>query len=151
MTTNATTPAMLQNLCCTNDVNGNPRRIWAVYGPSGVIVDALDEGYAGKGEKYRNRPDLVELPSIVITPGEYREWLDRVEHFGGRWEVVETDAFVWHRFHTRDRAMKYRRKHHAADRLFVVEVGSREWANAHHNDPDDTIRAEALDILHTNA
>lgn len=112
----------VQHLCCSNDTNGNPRRIWATYDERGHIIDVKDEGYEGRPESLRN--DLAtELPSVEITPSEYREWLDREENFRGRFEVVEVaDGFVWHRFYTRSRALKFRREHYKADGLEVREV-----------------------------
>lgn len=111
----------IQHLSATNDVNGNPRRVYAVYSATGVILDVIDEGYEGKG-KYRNA-DLIELPAVVITPAEYREWLARVEHFNGRWEVIDAeDGFVWHRFYSRPRALKYRRAHYKPEALTIREA-----------------------------
>lgn len=110
----------VQHLCCTNDTNGNPRRIWATYNDRGHIVDVKDEGYEGRPASLRD--DIAhELPSIEITPSEYRDWLDREENLKGRFEVVAPDGFVWHRFYTRAKALKFKREHYAADTLKVVE------------------------------
>ena len=69
---------VLQHLRCTNDRNGNPRRIWAIYdvSPEGVLrgpeesgVSYRDEGYGGKPKDLRGLP---ELPCVDITISEYR-------------------------------------------------------------------------------
>ena len=113
-------PKFVQHLAADNDSNGNPRRVWAVYGDRGEIVTAIDEGYGNLPSEFL---DLPQLPTIHITPAEYREWLDRIEHLSGRFEVVERgDGFVWHRFYTRARALKFRREHYKSDELEVREV-----------------------------
>jgi hypothetical protein len=63
---------MVQHLCATNDVNGNPRRIYALYDVAGNIVQVIDQGYTGRREVPKG---LIELPEVNITPGEYRAWL----------------------------------------------------------------------------
>jgi hypothetical protein len=122
---------VIQHLCAENDNNGNPRRCYVVYtipdDGQPEINDVFDEGYGG----YRGVPEwarsLPSLPSITITVGEYREWMDREEHLHGKYEVVESgspgsrefegepaipkrDEFVWHRFNTRARALRFRRE-----------------------------------------
>lgn len=60
-----------QHLRCTNDTNGNPRRIWAIHdtndGDPGVTY--VDEGYSGRAAV----KGLPEIPGVEITPGCYRE------------------------------------------------------------------------------
>jgi hypothetical protein len=71
---------LAQNLKTTNDTNGNPRRLWAVYTADGSTVAMLDEGYGGRRvmldcmshDDYR---DIRELPAVEITPAEYRRLL----------------------------------------------------------------------------
>ena len=70
---------LIQNLRTDNDRNGNPRRLWLIYGVSeGVaeIVAVVDEGYEGR----RCLLDVlspavyasaIELPAVDITPKEY--------------------------------------------------------------------------------
>lgn len=69
-----------QRLATTNDVNGNPRRLHAVYDldNAGDLVALYDEGYAGAriarhdmtaGESNA----LIVLPDWTITPAEYRD------------------------------------------------------------------------------
>lgn len=135
----AITPSFTQRYSAANDVNGNPRRAVAVYGLDRIgnprILDAYDEGYGDKPVWLREL-HLPELPTISVTAGEYKEWLHRAENINGRFEVVEPasvlyraengesvevprDEFVWHRFGTRARALKYRREHHKAPVLFI--------------------------------
>ena len=60
----------MQCLKTTNDRNGNPRRVWILYGEDGNPAMVRDEGYAG-------RPDwgAVELSNINVSPREYRGWI----------------------------------------------------------------------------
>jgi hypothetical protein len=63
---------MYQHLRCTNDNNGNPRRVFVFYAANGDIVAVHDEGYAG-------RPDicarLVALTSLETYPAVRRALL----------------------------------------------------------------------------
>ena len=66
-----------QHLRAPNDSNGNPRRLWAIYevasrSVTSRIVKVIDEGYGGRPDCVRK---LVELPSIDITLGDYKEWI----------------------------------------------------------------------------
>lgn len=65
-------PTMYQHLRCTNDGNGNPRRVFVFYDAAGGIVAVEDEGYGGKPAACRG---LVHLPSIETYPAERRELL----------------------------------------------------------------------------
>ena len=65
-------PALCQHLKAPNDTNGNPRRVFVIYDAAGNILDAVDEGYAGRPQWVRALP---ELPSFSITATEYREIL----------------------------------------------------------------------------
>ena len=38
---------MIKRLCAPNDVNGNPRRLFAAMGPLGGVLAVWDEGYEG--------------------------------------------------------------------------------------------------------
>lgn len=75
----ATRRLATQRLTTTNDTNGNPRHLVAVYDldNAGGMTALYDEGYAG----YRvarldmtagEMAALIELPEWTITPGEYR-------------------------------------------------------------------------------
>ena len=63
---------MYQHLRCTNDGNGNPRRVFVFMDATGGIVAVEDEGYRGTPAACRG---LVELPSIETYPAERRELL----------------------------------------------------------------------------
>ena len=61
-----------QHLRAENDRNGNPGRCFALYASDGSIVAVLDEGYRGTPKECLG---LVQLPSVEISRGEYRDWL----------------------------------------------------------------------------
>ena len=65
-------PTMYQHLRCTNDNNGNPRRIFEFMDATGGIVAVEDEGYRGTPAACRG---LVKLPTIETYPAERRELL----------------------------------------------------------------------------
>jgi len=58
-----------QHLNAGNDTNGNPRRVFVVYGTEGQILDAIDEGYSGTPRWLRDYPQLA---GFVIKPSEYK-------------------------------------------------------------------------------
>lgn len=123
MTDHRTTPILAQRLSAPNDTNGNPRRIHVSYSATGAIIDIADEGYAGT-------PDwavpLSALPTINITPGEYRDWIKRIEHRTGRYAIVESgDGYVWTRRYKRSTAVRYRREHYASERLTIVDTSDQ--------------------------
>jgi hypothetical protein len=130
--TSTTQPIHLaQHLCCTNDTNGNPRRIWVGYSASGQILDIRDEGYDSRPEYLRDG-SAFELPAIAIPPAEYREWLERLEHRTGRYAVVEPahvnaqdiqqPDWTWARFYSRARARRWMAGHYAADRMTIRDT-----------------------------
>jgi len=89
---------IIQKLCASHDVNGNPRRVWAVYMPEdgeGLLIDAVDEGYDGKPRDLCGE-HVVELPSVVGTASEDEETLRRGRY--GR-EHLAPD---WYRLHCRE-------------------------------------------------
>lgn len=63
---------MYQHLRCTNDTNGNPRRIFVFMDATGAIVAVEDEGYRGTPAACRG---LVQLPTIETYLAERRELL----------------------------------------------------------------------------
>ena len=63
---------MYQHLRCTNDHNGNPRRVFVFYDAAGTIVAVEDEGYRGTPAACRG---MVLLPKIETYPEERRELL----------------------------------------------------------------------------
>ena len=68
-------PTMYQHLRCTNDNNGNPRRVFVFYDAAGGIVAVEDEGCRGTPAACRG---LVQLPTIETYPAErwalLKEW-----------------------------------------------------------------------------
>jgi hypothetical protein len=70
-----------QRLSATNDTNGNPRRVWVVYGDAGflhgTIMTARDEAYGGQPQEFRTIP---RLPDLEITPAEYKHILKHYAH-----------------------------------------------------------------------
>jgi hypothetical protein len=69
------------HLKTTNDTNGNPRRLYVFLTDTGQVCGVRDEGSKGYGARdewareHANGAAVFEGPEIVITPGEYREWL----------------------------------------------------------------------------
>ena len=63
---------MYQHLRCTNDGNGNPRRVFVFYDAAGGIVAVEDEGYRGTPAACRG---LVQLPTIETYPAARRALL----------------------------------------------------------------------------
>jgi hypothetical protein len=70
-----------QRLSATNDTNGNPRRVWVVYGDDGFlhgsIMTARDENYGGQPLEFRTIP---RLPDLDITQAEYKHILKSYAH-----------------------------------------------------------------------
>lgn len=66
---------MIQHIRTDNDRNGNPRRLYLVVAEDGSVV-AYNEGYYGhQAVPAAYRRDAVPLPSIDVTPSEYRRLL----------------------------------------------------------------------------
>jgi len=63
------------HLKCTNDNNGNPRRLFLVLDHKGGIVDAIDEGYRGRCAVTKKYPHAKQGPDIRTTPAERRDLL----------------------------------------------------------------------------
>jgi hypothetical protein len=62
--------------CATNDVNGNPRRVWVGVNQFGHILRVEDEGYAGRPDWVREASDRgVWDVHIEVTVKDYRETL----------------------------------------------------------------------------
>jgi hypothetical protein len=65
---------IFQCLGCTNDRNGNPRRLTVEYDPTmGNPISIQSQGYSGTG--IPEGDDVVILSGVQITPKEYRAWL----------------------------------------------------------------------------
>lgn len=116
---------LIQNLRCTNDANGNPRRVWAIYHaeddtnpnrPYAPLVRVVDEGYAysraadamavvGLGGE-EGQPIFLILPSIDITPAEYRLKIQTGERLSPHspYRVVWADGGHWCYARTRAQA-----------------------------------------------
>jgi len=62
---------MFQHIKAKNDANGNPQRLFIEYNISGEVVNVIDEEYNGMPKRFFN---IVQLPSINISVGEYKEW-----------------------------------------------------------------------------
>ena len=72
---------MVLHLCAENDVNGNPRRLFATVHETGSYFDKVwDEGYEGKPEELRGQDAL----KINITTKEYKSILQSAEALGRR-------------------------------------------------------------------
>jgi hypothetical protein len=76
-----------QHVVAVDDVNGNPRRCWAVYrleadgGRWAEVVEVIDDDCAGKPEHLRH---LVELPAVHVSISEYKRFLAMVSVSGRR-------------------------------------------------------------------
>ena len=65
---------LIQHVKSAHDINGNPRRLYLVTTPWGVI-NAYDEGYQGeKCIPYSEIP-IFRLPSINVSPSEWKRLL----------------------------------------------------------------------------
>jgi hypothetical protein len=65
-----------------NDVNGNPRRVYAIY-EDGVLVESYNEGYRGWGavpEEYRDMASMAETVDVSVS--EYNRILRRGRNNG---------------------------------------------------------------------
>ncbi len=65
-------PLACQWVRAPNDKNGNPRRVWLVYGKDGTPIEVIDEGCAGMPKRLR---ELPELPTMDVSPTAYKGWL----------------------------------------------------------------------------
>jgi hypothetical protein len=68
------TETIVQRLRTTNDINGNPRRVWIIYYPGSMPL-ALDEGDRGTPQQVTAINEYVQLPDISVPPSEYRSFL----------------------------------------------------------------------------
>lgn len=70
-----------QHLQTTNDVNGNPRRLWLLLdAQTGSIIKVVNEGNRGIPKEWR---DVPELPQIDVTLKFYHDalsWAKRTNH-----------------------------------------------------------------------
>jgi hypothetical protein len=70
--------AFALHLCCQNDTNGNPRRIFVVYDGEAGVIKVFDEGYGGEAEFRAEFPGVPLTGRIATTPSERQGFL--------RWE-----------------------------------------------------------------
>ncbi|MFA5379872.1 MAG: hypothetical protein WC455_29200 [Dehalococcoidia bacterium] len=55
-----------------NDINGNPRRGWVIFGDNGSKIDFVEEGYQGMAALRRLYPNVAVTERIEVTPMEFR-------------------------------------------------------------------------------
>jgi len=65
-------PAMFQRICAAPDSEGNPRRLYAIYGTDGCLLASIDYEHFGQPKWF---DDLVELPAVSLSVDEYQRWL----------------------------------------------------------------------------
>ena len=53
-----------------NDRNGNPRRLFLIYGKNTELLAVIDEGYTGMPQSLNK---INQLPTMDLVTG-YREW-----------------------------------------------------------------------------
>ena len=59
----------------TNDINGNPRRIFIIFDEESNIIETIDEGYSGDRELNKKYPNLPSYCTFKTTIKEYRNLL----------------------------------------------------------------------------
>lgn len=57
-----------QHVCCQNDINGNPRRLYVVYSVTGETVAVIEEGYSNPSDDVMSLSSIME---ICVQPAEY--------------------------------------------------------------------------------
>lgn len=73
-----------QRFGTTNDVNGNPRRHYVLYGHAGYTIATIEEGYHGDaGIKYLYDAKVPCLPSVTVSPTELKHFLRAAKDRGG--------------------------------------------------------------------
>ena len=134
-----------------NDRNGNPRRVFAVLCPRG-IVEVLEEGYHGDALlrarwpwfDHRACADHGLVPAYYVnvdtTPGEVRR-LERLEE-SIRADVA-SDPDAWHETIRTLRAAADRQHGRSAAEEAVREVSYRE-VHVHRHDPHRRHKLRAL-------
>lgn len=68
-------PILYIKLNAGNDRNGNPRRVFVIFGEDGTIIKAIDEGYRGDQVE---RDIGAEIPfggTFITTVSEYKDCL----------------------------------------------------------------------------
>lgn len=68
-----------------HDNNGNPRRVWVLYGEDGSIMLTEDQGYDGRVALVKWRKwladsgfdsEIIELPTLDVTTKQYRTMVE---------------------------------------------------------------------------
>ena len=67
-----TETAMFQRICAAPDAEGNPRRLYAIYGTDGSLLASIDYEHFGQPKWF---DDLIELPAVSVSVDEYQRWL----------------------------------------------------------------------------
>ena len=69
---------LVQRLHAPHDVNGNPRRVYAVYNIAGGMYGVYDEGYNGLNvlPEYILNDTSHRLPDLDITVRQYKVLLE---------------------------------------------------------------------------
>lgn len=115
------TPTIAATYSAVNDVNGNPRRVWVGYSDRGAILAASIVQYGNPPAWHRDA--RTQLPSVVITPGEFRDWERRIEDNTGAYGLTDpTDdsGYVWARYSTAARARRAITRDYAWHRPMTV-------------------------------
>lgn len=64
-------PAMYQRICAPPDAEGNPRRLYAIFGTDGSVLTSIDYLHFGRPPWL---DELIELPAVAVSVQEYRRW-----------------------------------------------------------------------------
>lgn len=81
-------PLAIIHLDAGHDKNGNPRRVYVVFGNDGYVIEAIDEGYYGHGA-ITSRKDLKGVPVLSASWGSrfattYTEYKELLKSFSKR-------------------------------------------------------------------
>jgi hypothetical protein len=119
------------HLRANRDSNGNPRRVFVGIDKQGHVIATTDEGFAGDPAWVRDARDGgVYAVGFDTEVAEYTRQMARVERHRGRFALVKagdepTEANIYARAWTRDRARRLRRAEYAwAKGLTIVEVAA---------------------------
>ena len=65
-----------QRLACSNDANGNSRRLYVFYENNGTVAWICKEKNGAPSSEQAAWKRIIELPTIQITAAEYGSWLE---------------------------------------------------------------------------
>jgi hypothetical protein len=74
-------PILYIKLNAGNDRNGNPRRVFVIFGEDGQIMKAIDEEYRGDKVKEDIGAEIPFGGTFITTVAEYKDCL---KQFGGK-------------------------------------------------------------------